>query len=175
MPVTGFISRTSGAFEDISHLVLFACEAERRLAPTCRPVLLHAALLPVFGPPDHGRPIAFACRELLRNCFSHAYAPHECVRVGVHLWGTESAGGLMTHLVVADAGCGFDGSIAAGSGLARARAAITAAGGALRHDAGAGTVWRATLPFPPGATLGPWAEASSSLEYLHVTDQQLRA
>jgi two-component sensor histidine kinase len=127
--------------------VFRACEEERHLASVQRSVSLHVALSPVFGPHHHEEPILLACHELLRNSFSHAYAPNECASVGVHMWSAESETGLITYLLVADAGCGFEGAITPGSGLARTQAAVGAAGGMFLREPGAGTIWRIVLPF----------------------------
>lgn len=142
-----YASTVAEKVDDILGLVSLVCEEERCLALKCRSVSLYVSLRPVFLPADQGSPIVLACRELLRNCFTHAYPSDECALVGVHLWSAQSPDGPTTHLLVADAGHGFDGSIVAGRGLARAQAAMETAGGALQREPGAGTIWWVALPF----------------------------
>jgi len=137
----------AAAFGDVSGLASAVCDQERHRATKLRFVSLNASLQPVLVSADYKKRILLTCRELLRNAFTHAYPSNRSAIVGIHLWSAEAAAGLITHLLVADAGCGFDGTIVVGGGLARAQSAINVAGGTFLHEPGPGTIWRITLPF----------------------------
>ena len=134
-----------GSHVDLAPLVAAICQAKRAAEPDPRFLALHDAVETVFVPLRIAPVIRYAVRGLLDSTL-HDHQPHECVRLGVHLWRARGCGSPGFLLIADGRRVPAKPPVAEPADVAGIRFALAAEGIRLDRERCAGTVWRITLP-----------------------------